>query len=103
MSATYVIAGGLGGLGKSVARWMASRGARNIILLSCSGLQSKTALAFVKELEARGVHVEASACDVTNADSLASAINRCMDIMPPIKGCIQGTMVLKIVDHHCIR
>ncbi|PWY83393.1 KR-domain-containing protein, partial [Aspergillus heteromorphus CBS 117.55] len=35
-NASYIIAGGLGGLGRSFARWMASRGARYPILLSTS-------------------------------------------------------------------
>lgn len=99
-NATFVIAGGLGGLGKSIARWMVSRGARNLILLSRSGVQSKTAIAFVRELETRGVCVEAPACDVTNVDLLASVMTRYTKTMPPVKGCIQRTMVLKVIHHH---
>ncbi|KUJ12390.1 uncharacterized protein LY89DRAFT_722023 [Mollisia scopiformis] len=34
---SYMISGGLGGLGRSMTRWMASRGAKNIILPSRSG------------------------------------------------------------------
>jgi acyl transferase domain-containing protein/surfactin synthase thioesterase subunit len=34
--ATYVITGGLGGIGKSVARWLLSEGARNIVLVGRS-------------------------------------------------------------------
>ena len=36
-SATYVIVGGTGGLGRSIARWMTMKGARYIVLLSRSG------------------------------------------------------------------
>ena len=96
--ATYVIAGGLGGLGRSVARWMAARGARYLILLSRSGLHSDSAKVLVEELEGHGLHVETPACDVTSAESLAMTLNECKGRMPPIKGCIQGTMVLKVMN-----
>ena len=39
--ATYVIAGGLGGLGRGVARFLASRGAKHIVLLSRRDLQGE--------------------------------------------------------------
>lgn len=91
---SYLIAGGLGGLGRSAARWMAQRGARHLILLSRSGPVSHAAQILVKELEGAGVTIRAPQCDVSNSDSLVAALDQCMD-MPPIKGCLQGTMVLQ--------
>ena len=95
-NSTYLIAGGLGGLGRSAARWMVNRGVKNLILLSRSGAQSTTAIALIKELKAKGAHVEAPACDVTQADMLRNALERCAETMPPVKGVIQGSMVLKV-------
>ncbi len=97
-----MIAGGLGGLGRSAARWMASRGAKNLILLSRSGPRVEVANTFLEELRVQGVHVEAPVCDVTSKDALASIIQQCEKTMPPIKGCIQGTMVLKVFVPPCI-
>lgn len=94
-NATYVIAGGLGGLGRSVARWMALRGAKNLILLSRRGPVQAAAKELVKELEAICDKVATPACDVTNSASLREVIGECLTIMPPIRGCIQGSMVLK--------
>ncbi|KAL9073303.1 MAG: hypothetical protein Q9157_004798 [Trypethelium eluteriae] len=91
---TYIIAGGLGGLGRSTARWMATKGAKNLILLSRSGPKSEAALRMVDELRRNGVRVEVPRCDVSSADSLSKALQS-YDNMPPIKGCIQATMVLK--------
>lgn len=34
--ATYILVGGTGGLGRSIARWMAGKGAQNIVLVSRS-------------------------------------------------------------------
>lgn len=94
-NSSYVIAGGLGGLGRSAARWMASRGARNLILLSRSSVRSEAAVALIEELNANGVHVEAPPCDVTYVDMLRTVLTRCVETMPPIRGCIQACMQLK--------
>lgn len=93
--ASYVLAGGLGGLGRSIAKWMASRGARHFIFLSRNGSQSEIAQALIAELEGDGCQVAAFACDVSNANLLEQAIAECSSIMPPIRGCIQGAMQLK--------
>jgi NAD(P)-dependent dehydrogenase (short-subunit alcohol dehydrogenase family) len=36
-NATFVIVGGLGGIGRATARWMADQGAKHLILLSGFG------------------------------------------------------------------
>ena len=93
--ATYLVAGGLGGLGRSAARWMVQRGARYLILLSRSGPGSSAAQNLLSELIARGMKVATPRCDVSSVDSLSEALSICADV-PPIKGCIQGTMVLQV-------
>ncbi|KAB8227946.1 uncharacterized protein BDW43DRAFT_316356 [Aspergillus alliaceus] len=91
---TYVIAGGLGGLGQNVTRWMASRGAKNLILLSRRGAQSEDAKDLVRQLKELKIQVATPACDITDIDVLSEVIARCRRTMPPIKGCVQGTMVI---------
>ena len=91
-----MISGGLGGVGRSAARWMATRGAKNIILLSRSGPRTDAARKLIEELRAQGVKVESLICDVTCTDSLSTDLAHCTQTMPPIRGCIQGTMVLKV-------
>ncbi|KAH6626290.1 phenolpthiocerol synthesis polyketide synthase ppsA [Chaetomium sp. MPI-SDFR-AT-0129] len=95
--ASYLLSGGLGGLGRSIARWMASRGARFLILLSRSGLASPAAQSLASELSQLGVRVAAPACDVSDPSALASALAYCSETekFPPIRGCIQGAMVLR--------
>ncbi|KAI9892063.1 MAG: Type I Iterative PKS [Vezdaea aestivalis] len=94
-SASYLIAGGLGGLGRSMARWFARRGARNLILLSRSGATSDAAKELVSELEAGNVRVATPTCDITKEESLAMTLEECAHTMPPVKGCIQASMVLR--------
>lgn len=94
-NASYLIAGGLGGLGRSAAQWMASRGAKHLILLSRSGTRAEAAKTLFAKLQAMGVEVATPQCDVASSDSLSAALLACSSSMPPIKGCLQATMVLR--------
>jgi len=77
---------------------MANRGAKNLILLSRTGATRASAIELVTDLEAKQVNVATPPCDATNAETLRLALNDCLTYMPPIKGCIQGSMVLKVCD-----
>ena len=73
---------------------MARHGARNLILLSRSGACTEAAITLLNELEGMGVRVEAPRCDIACASSLSTALTESAS-MPPIKGCLQATMVLR--------
>ncbi|KAI1412962.1 hypothetical protein F5Y13DRAFT_199455 [Hypoxylon sp. FL1857] len=94
---TYLIAGGLGGLGRAIVKWMAGKGARFFILPSRSGLSSTSKAAFeaISALQERGVTVVAPKCDVSSASALTAVIEECAATMPKIKGCINASMVLQ--------
>lgn len=93
---TYVIAGGLGGLGRSIARWMADRGARHLLLLSRRGLSNPHARELDDDLKRRGVQVWAPSCDISNLNQLMTVVDEAAQTMPPIRGCIQSAMVLRV-------
>ena len=76
---------------------MASRKAKNLILLGRQGAQSSAAKQLLDELTSQGVTVAAPHCDVTQRNVLADTLSECNRTMPPIKGCIVGTMVLKVM------
>ncbi|KAI0486768.1 polyketide synthase [Xylaria cf. heliscus] len=92
---SFVIVGGFGGLGQAIARWAVSRGVKNLILLSRSGPVKATAKAFLNEITPLCRNVAAPACDVADKQALERCIAECLTYMPRIKGCIQGSMVLK--------
>ncbi|KAI4669515.1 Type I Iterative PKS [Alternaria viburni] len=93
--ATYVISGGLGGLGREIMRWMASRGARHFLVTSSRGVAGRAdVIAFIQEMEAQGVVVQAPASDISNRAVLKSTLEEASKTLPPIKGCIQAAMVL---------
>lgn len=97
--ASYVLAGGYGGLGRSLARWMASRGATSLIILSRSSASSPEKVELIADLDKMGCEVHSLACDVTDISSLQQLSGHGFSNLPPIKGCIQASMVLR-VSHH---
>ena len=94
--ASYIIVGGLGGLGQAICRWMVSRGCKNIVALSRSGMNSANAISFQDELEIRGVKLIAYACDVSNGQEVERVLSSCAQEMPPFKGLIQSAMVIRV-------
>ncbi|KAJ8071240.1 hypothetical protein OCU04_001575 [Sclerotinia nivalis] len=90
-----MIAGGFGGLARSLARWLASRGAKNLLLLSRSGPRIGPAQELIKDLQSQGVRVECPKCDVNSSEQLLEVLQTYKKLLPPIKGCFQGSMVLQ--------
>lgn len=86
----------MGGIGRSFARWMASHGAKHFVFLSRSGASSNAAKDFVIELEAQGIWAAVFKCDISDKARLQAVIEEVKSSMPPIKGCIQGSMQLKV-------
>lgn len=95
---TILIAGGLGAQGRSIAKWMVAKGARHLVLLSRTGEQNASAIvrSFVADMRDSGVDLFCPACDVANASSLAMVLDHCATRMPPIRGCVQAAMNLRV-------
>ncbi|KAH9904009.1 iterative type I polyketide synthase [Xylariomycetidae sp. FL2044] len=93
--ASYIIGGGLGGIGRSMTIWMAARGAKNIILLSRSGKITQETTETVSTLAKQGCRVEIFKCDVSSKEQLREVLEKCKSTLPPIKGAIQGAMTLE--------
>ncbi|KAG9564321.1 putative polyketide synthase, partial [Aureobasidium melanogenum] len=94
--ASYLLVGGTGGLGCSIARWMASRGAKHICLSSRRANITPRLEALINDLAKLGTKVSVRACDVANAGSVETLIGN-LQQEAPIRGVIQGAMVLKDV------
>lgn len=73
--AVYLLIGGLGGLGTSVSRWMASHGAKSLAMLSRSGAESDAARDVLAELLEMGCEATALTCDVTHEYAVREAIS----------------------------
>lgn len=95
-SATYILAGGLGGIGRSIADMMFDEaGARNIIFLSRSGATSEDAQHFLDSLSMRGCNAQAFECDITNPEQVQLFVAKCEGQGTKIKGILQCAMVLR--------
>ncbi|KAJ4303133.1 hypothetical protein N0V90_002025 [Kalmusia sp. IMI 367209] len=92
--ASYLVAGGLGGLGRAILRWMVDRGAKNLVVPSRSGVSSQAASKVVSELISQGINIITPRCDVSSSEQL-SALLQTYTNMAPIRGCISLAMVLQ--------
>lgn len=92
--ATYLVTGGLGGFGLKTAQWLASKGARHLVLLGRRGLASPEAEAAVSALQASGITVRVCSCDVTRRKALADVMKDIAATMPPLRGVVHAAMVI---------
>ncbi|KAI3094809.1 hypothetical protein CBS147333_9920 [Penicillium roqueforti] len=90
-SASYLLVGGTGGLGRSVAVWMVQHGARHLTFLSRSAGATDRHKLFVNEIQSMGCEVHLVRGSVTNVADVARAV---AESPRPLKGVLQMTMVL---------
>ncbi|KAG8158411.1 hypothetical protein KVR01_011533 [Diaporthe batatas] len=88
----YLLVGCLGGLGRSLSRWMMSRGARHFVFLGRSGSDKPEAQSLVDRLRGAGASVEVVRGDVSNPDQVDAAVDACSG--RPIGGVVQAAMGL---------
>ncbi|KKY36930.1 putative polyketide synthase [Diaporthe ampelina] len=91
--ATYLVPGGLGGLGRPLLRWMAEKGARHLVTTSRSGGQDAKAQAVFQELSGRGVNIKVFASDISDETALEGVLSDLSTSgFPPIRGTIICSM-----------
>ncbi|CZR50438.1 related to polyketide synthase [Phialocephala subalpina] len=93
--ASYILIGGTGGLGRSMARWMVSQGAQHLVLVSRTGTITPKVKQLIDEV-GDTASIAVRKCDVSNAEAVNNLIHQDMVGMPEIKGVIHGAMVLNV-------
>jgi NADPH:quinone reductase-like Zn-dependent oxidoreductase/NADP-dependent 3-hydroxy acid dehydrogenase YdfG/acyl carrier protein len=92
--ASYLITGGLGGLGLRVAEWMAASGARHLVLL---GRRSpmQPAIDTIRRLVEQGVEVRVVQADVSRSVAMEPVLADVARTMPPLRGVVHAAGVLE--------
>lgn len=96
--ASYIITGGTGGIGQSIAKWLLDKGANHVVLSARRG-QDGVPEADIQQLvgaaSANNAHLQIAQCDIgSSADvqRLVQGISRDR----PIRGVIHGAMTLRV-------
>lgn len=90
--ATYVVSGGLGGLGLATAEWLTSRGATSLVLLGRRAPNAEAATVLTRLRDA-GVNVMTPAIDVGDANALRAWWRYKLASLPPVRGIIHAAGV----------
>ena len=90
---TYVVTGGMGGIGCLMARWLVENGANTIVL---NGRRTPDADAeqTIRELKETGVEVRIEVADMTDATAVDDMLFRIDTELPPIGGIIHSVGLL---------
>ncbi|KAI1098670.1 polyketide synthase-like protein [Jackrogersella minutella] len=91
----YLLVGCLGGLGRSLSRWMLARGAFNFVFLGRSGCDKPDAQKLVSQLQNAGASVTVVKGDVTVASDVITAVQACISTGKQMGGVLQGSMGLR--------
>ena len=90
---TYLVTGGLGGIGLAVAEWLADHGA-GTILLNGRRPPSDEAKEKIRELEQLGARIRVELADVSESTALDEMLARTDRDLPPLAGVIHSVGVL---------
>ena len=91
---TYLVTGGLRGLGLLSARWLAERGAGTLVLLGRRP-PSEEASGVIREIEAAGARVRVVQGDVSQEDDVRRLLETIDRDLPPLRGVVHSAGVLE--------
>ena len=91
--ATYLISGGLGGIGLHVAGWLVEQGARTIVLTGRSA-PSEAARAALETMEQAGAQIIVAQADSAAEADVAALLADIRQTLPPLRGIIHAAGVL---------
>jgi hypothetical protein len=79
-----------------MAKWMVSKGARHIVLLSRSGELRGNAKEQIDSLNRAGAMIVVRSCDVADRTSVDKLVSVDLTGLPPVRGIVHGAMVLHV-------
>jgi NADPH:quinone reductase-like Zn-dependent oxidoreductase/acyl carrier protein len=90
---TYLVTGGMGGVGLEVAGWLVDRGVRELVLVGRNS-PSQDAKDAIDRLERHGARVHVQLADVSRPDHMARLLGDLEQDLPPIRGIFHAAGVL---------
>jgi acyl transferase domain-containing protein/acyl carrier protein len=90
---TYLITGGLGGLGLDLALWLVSQGARHLALAGRSA-PSEAARSTIAGMESEGAIIRILQGDVARPEDVCRMMEEIRDHLPPLRGVVHAAGVL---------
>ncbi|NEO91651.1 MAG: SDR family NAD(P)-dependent oxidoreductase, partial [Moorea sp. SIO3G5] len=90
---TYLITGGLGGLGLLVARWMVEKGAKHLVLVGRSS-PNHDVVKKLTELEQAGASVVVEKADVSEFEAMGRVLSKINQSTLPLRGVIHSAGML---------
>ncbi|ESA33592.1 polyketide synthase family protein [Leptolyngbya sp. Heron Island J] len=88
---SYLVTGGLGGLGLKAAQWLIDQGAQQIVLASRRGLSSSALADKIELLEQQGANITVVQADVAQQDDVGRLLASCP---APLRGIVHSAGVL---------
>lgn len=89
----YILIGCLGGLGRSLSKWMLDRGTRKFVFLGRSGTDREPARKLINDLQAKGAQTTVIRGNVSEAADVNAVVAQIQD---PIGGVIHAAMGLDV-------
>jgi NAD(P)-dependent dehydrogenase (short-subunit alcohol dehydrogenase family) len=90
---SYLLVGCLGGLGRSISRWMFLLGARHFTFIGRSGTDKPSASKLVEDLTEAGATVTVHKGSVADRELVQRAVNGCSR---SIGGVVQASMAIHV-------
>jgi len=91
--ATYLVTGGLGMLGRSVAKWLISKGAKHLVLTGRSA-NSEAAQELFGAAKINGAAIHVVAADIGRDEDVSRLMQTISNEFPPLKGVVHSAGVL---------
>jgi NADPH:quinone reductase-like Zn-dependent oxidoreductase len=93
-TATYLLVGCLGGLGRSLVMWMVERGARHLAFLSRNGTDNPAAADLVAMIEQQGAKTYVLRANAAHKKQVEEVIAR-IDANHPVRGVVNAAAVFR--------
>ena len=90
---SYLLVGGLGGLGRAISIWLVEHGARHLIFISRTAGESPEHQEFFKDLEEQECSVQVFCGSATNIEHVKQAV---ANAKYPLAGVLHMSMVLRV-------